>query len=273
MRNLKLMAISAVSVALVLASAPGALAAPRGRQHVRPAPYRVSEPGVVTGHVTMGVSFEATGVVVPAIAADDTSTTVAIQVYGLPARGLPKLVSTVPAVLSAAVTTGTVYDASVILPEAGPYELVAAVSYEGSVVARSAARPMVAVLPYKVSAPRVVTPRVAMGISFDATGVVVPAIAAEDTSTTVSVLVYQRRRANDLTLVDTFDAALTGDVVVGTGTGTGYDASVTLSSAGRYVLVAVVMNDGVLLGRSGQRPVRAVSASSGTRSGSRMGGK
>jgi hypothetical protein len=269
MRNLKLMAISAVSIALVLASAPAAFAAPHGRQRVHPAPYRISRPSVVTDHVTMGVSFEATGVVVPAIAADDASTTVAIKVYGLPGRGLPKLVSTVPAALSAGVTTGTAYDASVTLPGAGPYELVAVVSVDGSVVARSTARPLLSTLPYRISKPHLASGRVVAGVSFDATGVVVPAIAGDDASTTVSVLVMRVGRRQHLTRIATVGAALTGSV----GTGTGYDASVTLSTAGRYVFVAVVMRDGVVLGRSGQRPVRAVAASSANPSGSRMTGK
>jgi hypothetical protein len=42
------------------------------------------------------------------------------------------------------------------------------------------------------------------------------------------------------------------------GDGTGYSPMLTLPSAGRYVLVAVVMRDDVVLGRSLRHPVAAV---------------
>jgi hypothetical protein len=266
MRTCKLMAISVVSIALLLASVPAAFAAPHVRHH--PAPYRVSKPSVPAEHVTMGLSFETTGVLVPAIAADDTSTTVAIEVYGRTSHGRSILVATVPAALSASADTGTVYDAIVTLPAAGPYGLVAAVSLSGSVVARSAARPVFAMLPYRVSTPRLASGRVVAGTSFDATGVVVPSIAADDASTTVSILVMRVGRRGRLTQVDSVAAALTGPV----GDGTGYDASITLSSAGRYVLVAVVMQDGVVVGRSGQRPVRVSASAPVTPASARMRG-
>jgi hypothetical protein len=159
----------------------------------------------------------------------------------------------VPAALSASADTGTVYAASLSLPAAGEYQLVAAVSLDGIVIARSAPRPVRAVLPYRVSRPCVASHKVTTGVSFDATGVVTPAIAADDASTTVVVRVLHVGRRGRLKEVALVDAVLTGAV----GDGTGYSAAITLPAKGKYVLVARVMRDSVVLGRSGQRAVKS----------------
>jgi hypothetical protein len=251
MRRARFVAIAAVSIALVFSSVPLAFAGRHGGFRGHPVPYRISKPSVATNHVVMGVSFDATGLIVPGIAADDTSTSVAVEVYSIGKHGRPALVTAAPAALSAAADTRTVYAASLTMPQAGPYLLVAAVSRDGVVVARSAARPVFAALPYEVSRPRMVSPQGVAGVSFDATGVVVPGIAADEASTTVSVLVLQRGRRHSVTQVASFDATLTA-----VDAGTGYAASVTLPTSGKYVLVAVVMRDGVVLGRSGERPLK-----------------
>jgi hypothetical protein len=246
-------AVAAVAIALVFASVPGAFAFNRG-SGARRAPYRVSKPTLASERVVMGVPFETTGSILPAIAADDASTTVAIEVYGPGKhRGL-QVLDVVPATLAASPDTGTVYDATLTLPNPGEFLLVAAVSRDGSVIARSAPRPVRVVLPYKVSKPRVVSHKVDTGASFETSGVVFPAIAGDDTSTTVTILVLQRGtgRRHALAQVASFDAVLTGPV----GDGTGFSATVTLPTAGKYILVTVVMRDGAVLGRSSQTEMK-----------------
>jgi hypothetical protein len=260
MRRLKSVAVATVAIALVFSSVPLAFAGMHGghgegRHGRQAAPFSVTRPAVVSEKVVMGTSFDATGLVLPAIAADDTSTTVALQVYGRGDHGRPALIDSISAALSAATDTGTVYSAAVTLPDAGEYTLVAAVSQNGVVVAQSRGREIDVVLPYAVSRPRVVTPKVVTGTAFDATGVVVPSIAADDASTTVSVLVMQVGRHHRQTQVASIDAALSV-----ADTGTAYTASITLPTAGKYVLVAVVMRDGVVLGRSRGREMRAADA-------------
>ena len=260
MRRLKFVAIAAVSIALVFSSVPAALAGGRGGMqggsHRAVAPYRVSRPSVGSPTVVMGVSFDATGFLVPAIAADDTSTTVSILVFDASGRHRPTLLDSVPAALAASLDTGTAYAATMVIPSVGNYLLVAAVSRDGAIIARSKPREIRVVLPYRVTKPRVAAHKVATGVSFDATGEVIPAIAGDDASTTVSVQVMSVGRRHRLTQVAAFDAVLTGPV----GDGTGYAAAVTLPTAGKYVLVAVVLRDGVVLGRSGQRPLKAFDA-------------
>jgi hypothetical protein len=253
MRKTKFAAIAVVAIALVFSSVPMAFAQHGDGHRGRSAPYRVSRPHLADERVTMGVSFDATGVLTPAIAADDASTTVALEVYGPAGHGRPALLESVPAALSASPDTGTVYAATLTLSDPGRYLVVAAVSRDGSVIARSKSSEVRIVLPYRLSKPRVVSSRVLTGTSFDATGVVVPAIAADDASTTVSVLVFQTGRRHSRAQVAEVAATLTGAV----GGGTGYSASLTLPTAGEYVLVAVVMRDGVVLGRSPEREVRA----------------
>lgn len=252
MRRLKVVAIAAVAVALVFSSVPIASAGMFGRMRGHGAPYRITRPSVASAKVVMGTSFDATGALVPAIAADDASTTVAIEVYGKPVRGHRGPLMSVPAALAASPDTGTTYAATLTLADAGEYQLVAAVSLDGTVIARSKPREIRVVLPYKVTKPRLVSPKVTAGESFDATGVVVPAIAADDASTTVAIRVLKVGRHGRLTAVDSVDAVLTGDV----DSGTGYSASLTLADTGKYVLVAVVLRDGVVLGRSAARPVK-----------------
>lgn len=233
---------------------------PVARSAARPVfavpPYRVSKPRVNSVKVVMGVSFEATGVIVPAIAVDDVSTTVAVSIYRLPKRGHAILVDSADAVLSSVSEGATAYSASITLPESGDYALVAAASRDGVAVARSSARRVFAALPYEVSRPRTDLHKVTAGTAFDATGVVVPGIAADDASTTVEVRVFKVGRHGRLALVDTVVAVLTGPV----DEGTGYSASITLAERGQYVLVAVVVNDGVVLGRSGGRELHALRA-------------
>lgn len=254
MRARRLTLVAVLAAALVFASVPMALA--RGGGHGwgrRPAPYRVSKPSVPSQRVVMGVSFESTGVVIPPIAADDTSTTVVIKVYTPGKHGRLVSVSTVDAVLSpAADATATVYDAFVTLPSAGKYALVAVVMRDGSPLATSAPRPVTAVLPYKVSRPRLVSHRVDEGTSFDATGVVTPALGADDPSS-LAILVYKVGRHGRLSLVATAAASFTGPV----DEGTGYAASLMLPTAGKYVLVAVLSNADVVVGRSAGVQMRA----------------
>ena len=145
------------------------------------------------------------------------------------------------------------YDAAVTLTGEGQFMLSAIVVRDDTVLARSTGRPVRAVLPYRISKPRVESRVATAGVSFDATGVVVPGIATDDPDTTVSVIAYKVGRRGKLTKVDSFEAVNTGLV----GEGSGYSASVTLPSAGRYVLVAVVMRDGTILGHSTHRPMRA----------------
>jgi hypothetical protein len=217
-------------------------------------PHAVTKPALASDKVTMGVSFDATGVVTPAIAVDDASTTVSVEVFSLPKRGRPVLVSTVPAVLTPTTdAAGSVYDASIVLPQAGPYALVAIVQNGGVTLGQSKARLVSALLPYVVTKPSVLSQRVNAGDSFDATGVVTPAIAADDTSTTIDVLVYHVGRRGRLTLVSTVAGTFTGP----DGDGTDYSATISLANPGRYVLVALVSSDGPVVGRSCGRTVVA----------------
>jgi hypothetical protein len=249
MRRLGYVAIAVLGIALLVPSADVALAARRPLAM----PCRVSAPRVASPKVVVGAAFDATGVVVPAIAADDASTTVSVIAYRVGKRARLTRVGVFEAALTGPAGAGTGYAASLTLPGAGPYALVAVVVRDGVVLGRSTRRPVQAVLPYKVSPVRVARPKVAAGVAFDATGAVMPAIADDDASTTVSVVVYRVGRGNRLVQVGAFDAALTGSV----GAGTGYAASVTLPSAGSYVLVAVVSRDGIVLGRSAPRPIKA----------------
>jgi hypothetical protein len=255
MRRIRCVAIAAVAVALVFSSVPAAFARQRHARQWSPPPFRITRPRLASDRVVMGVSFEATGLVLPAIAPDDASTTVAVEVYGPARHRITPLLDVVPATLAAASDTGTVYDATLTLPDPGEFLLVAAVSQNGVVVARSAPREVRVVLPYKVSRPRILSHKVDTGASFEASGVVLPAIAGDDASTTVAVLVLQRSRGRHpvLSQVASFDAVLTGPV----GDGTGYSATVTLPTAGKYVLVAVVTRDGAVLGRSCETEMKA----------------
>lgn len=253
MRRIRLVVVATVAAALVFSSVPLAMAGGRGHMRGHRAAYRITKPAVVDTKVVMGVSFDATGVVGPSIAADDASTTVAIEVYGVPVRGHKRPLLTVPAALSSSADIGTLYAATLSLPAAGAYQLVAAVSLGGTVIARSAPRPMLAVLPYRVSKPGVESRKVVTGASFDATGVISPAIAADDASTTVAIRIARVGRHGRLKEPTIVEAVLTGPV----GDGTGYSASITLPAKGRYVLVALVVRDGVVLGRSGQREMKA----------------
>lgn len=261
MRVGKLALSVALATALVLGSVPAALAGGSSSSHSKHSShsvpaihYRITKPKVAAPKVTVGVSFDATGVVLPTIAADDTSTTVSVAVYRLQGYHRSAPVLTMPATLSSAVGTGTAYAATLSVADAGSYALVAIVTRDGRVVAKSEARPIAAVLPYRVTAPHAAARPVA-GVAFEASGSVCPTIAADDTSTTVSLLAYQRGRHGKLTQVGSFDTTL----AVAT-RGTAYVASVTLAKAGSYTLVAVVQRDGQVLGRSGAREVRVKSA-------------
>jgi hypothetical protein len=108
---------------------------------------------------------------------------------------------------------------------------------------------MTALLPYVVTKPRVAKTVVHTGIAFDTSGSVVPTIAVEDTATTVAVRVFKIGARGRLSQTASVLATLTGPV----GAGTGYDASVTFSKPGAYALQAVVLRDGVVLGRSDLR--------------------
>jgi hypothetical protein len=220
------------------------------------APYKVTKPSVPAEHVVMSVSFETTGLVKPPIAADDASTTVAIQVYGFGQRMRPVLLQTVPAALSPSPdTSATVYEAPITLPKAGAYFMVAVVSKDGVMVSRSARRPVFAMLPYKISKIRVASSRVATDTSFDATMVVTPAIPG-DSSAIVTVHAYRcgaRGRASEVASVT---AAPTGPV----GAGTGYLATFSFSTPGKYTLVAVLTQGGVVVGKSQAREVRMFGA-------------
>jgi hypothetical protein len=256
MRRSRSIVIAALSVALVFSSAYVALAAPRMATHRGRPAYKVTKPHVAGSTVAVGVAFDATGVVLPTIAADDSSTVVAVEVRRLSGPRKGGVLLSVPAVLSAADTTGTAYSASVTLTSEGQFALSAVVSRGGQVIMRTTARPVRAVLPYRVTKPRVLSSRVATGTSFEATGVVTPAIAVDDTSASVSVVAYKVGRRAKLTQVGSFDAVLTGPI----GEGTGYSASVSISDSGRYVLVAYVTRDGLVVGHSTQRPIRVTAA-------------
>lgn len=261
MRVGKLALSVALATALVFGSVPAALAGGSSSSHSRHSShsvpvirYRITKPKVAQPKVTAGVPFDATGVVLPTIAADDTSTAVSIAVYRLQGYHRSTPVLTVPATLSSAPGTGTAYAATLNVADAGAYGIVAIVTKDGRVVATSEARPVIAALPYKVTAPHAAT-RPVVGVAFEASGSVCPTIAADDTSTTVSVLAYQRGRHGKLTQVGSFDTTLSAATP-----GTAYVASVTLPAAGSYTLVAVVQRDGQVLGRSSAREVRVKNA-------------
>jgi len=254
MRISRSMTAAALAVALVFSSASIVLAAPRRPVHKPKPAYRITKPHVASAKVTVGTAFDTTGVVMPTITSDDT--TVVIEVRRLNGKKIGGVLMTVPAVLSAAPTTGTLYTASVTLTSPGEFALAAVVRHDGKTVMRTTGRPVRAVLPYRVTKPRVLKARVTAGVSFDATGVVMPTIAPDDQTTTVTVVAYKVGRRGKLTMVASFVALNTGVV----GSGSGYSASVTLPSAGRYVLVGVVTHDGIVLGRSARRPMLAKAA-------------
>jgi hypothetical protein len=245
-----------LAVALLLASATPALAVHRGKGRGARAPYKVAKPRVVSNHVAVGAAFEATGVIVPAIAADDASASVAIAVYRPGKRGRLVLVSTVPATLSSLSETVTAYSGTVTLPAVGSYRLVAVVSRDGVGVARSEGRPVFAVPPYRIGKARLASPKVTMGVSFEASGVIMPAIALDDVATTVAVSIYRLRKKGAPVLVGSADAALSSV----SETVTAYTASITLPESGDYALVAVVSRDGLVLARSTARRVCAALA-------------
>jgi hypothetical protein len=214
-------------------------------------PYRVTGPRVASRVVHVGDSFEASGSVIPTIAPDDVATTVALEVLRL-GDGRPYKVATVPATLTGPVGKGTGYSAMLSLPKPGEYALVAVVMRDGNVVGRSDRRPILAVLPYRVSKPRVASSVVATGTDFDATGSVVPTITPEDNAS-VFIQVFRMRPRGARSLVSTVTASFTGPV----GKGTGYSATLSLPSTGSYVLVAVVYKGDTLVGRSEGRPMLA----------------
>ena len=265
MRVSRTVLAGALAVSLVLSSATVAFAmgrggsqggvADRGRGRIV-VPYKVTKPSVPGDRVAMGVSFEATGLVLPSIAADDASTTVVVRVYGFGKRMRPMPLQTVAASLSpSADSSSTTYDASITLPKAGSYYLVAVVSKDGVAVSRSALRPVFAVLPYKISRLSVVSSRVATDTSFDATMVVTPVIAG-DSSAVVTVHAYRYDKRGRASEVASTTAAQTGPV----GEGTGYSATFSFSTPGKYVLIAVLTRDGVVVGKSCGREIRIFGA-------------
>ncbi len=222
----------------------------RGRGRIT-APYKVTKPSVPGERVTMGVSFETTGLVTPAIAADDASTTVSIHVFGAGRRMRPELLQTVAASLSpSADASSTIYEASITLPSAGEYFLVAVVSKDGAMVSRSALRPVRAVFPYRISRLSVASSKVATDTSFDATMVVTPAIPG-DSSAVVTVYAYRCGWRGGASEVASVTAIATGPL----GDGTGYTATFSFATPGRYRLVAVLTQDGVVVGKSRPREV------------------
>ena len=263
MRVSRTVLAGALAVSLVLSSATVAVAMGRGPGPVQPpgrgrivAPYNVTKPSVPREHVTMGVSFETTGLVMPAIAGDDASTTVSIQVFGPGRRMRPTLLQTVAAWLSpSADASATIYHASITLPAAGGYSLVAVVSKDGVVVSRSALRPVCAVLPYEISKLSIASSRVAIDTSFDATMVVTPAIPA-DSCAVVTVYAYRYGAHGRASEVASVTAVPTGAV----GAGTGYTATFSFSTPGTYTLVAVLTRGSVVVGKSCGREVRVFGA-------------
>jgi hypothetical protein len=252
-----------IAAALVLATAAPAMARPsaashrHGRGHGSDVSlaFTVSKPAVAGRTVTVGVPFDASGTVSPAIAAGDTSTSVIVQVFGPCRRGRASLVATVPAVLSGPDANGnTVYDASVAIASEGEYSLVTVAVQNDVVVGRSKAREVRAVLPYTVSRPRVEKKAVVQGMPFDATGTISPGIPVGDPSFAVAILVFQEGKHGAGSQVATVDGSFTGPDADGN---TGYTASVTLPSAGEYQLVAVVTQNGAIVGRSGAREMVA----------------
>jgi len=245
---------SALAVALVFATAPMTMATPPTGTVPPVAMYRVSVPHVAREIVKTGVPFEATGSVVPTIAPDDTSTTVAVQVFKGAMDSRASQVATVAAALTGAVGNGTGYDATITFDHAGAYVLRAIVLKNGAVVGRSPMRVMSAVLPYQVRGPFVARSVVRAGVQFDATGSVLPTIDGSDPTLAVTVRVFSIGNRGALSQVATVAATLTGPV----GNGTGYAASLSLPKAGAYVLDAVLTDGGAVAGRSGYRPMTAL---------------
>lgn len=259
MRVRRGVAIAVIAVALVVSSVPVAFAHGRGdgwawgRKHLN-GPYRVSSPSVPGHRVTMGVAFESTGVVLPAFAADDASTTVAVQVYGSVDHERRVLLDTLPASLTTSPdASGTTYSVMITLPAAGEYSLVAVVSYEGTAVSASRARELKAVLPFRISKPSAAR-KVGVGESFDASVTITPVVPSDDPAVVVTFHVYQAGRHGRLSEVASVTAAPTGPVAEGTG----YSVTLSLPSEGRYVLVAVLTKGGVVVGKSCGREVRVV---------------
>jgi len=204
--------------------------------------------------VKTGVPFEATGSVVPTITPGDTSTTVAVQVFKGAISARPSEVVTVAAVLTGPVGKGTGYDATIVFAKPGVYLLRAVVLHDGVIVGRSPVRPMTAVLPYRVTGPRVARPVVRAGVQFEASGSVVPTIDLSDASIAVAVRVFSVGKRGALSQVATVPATLTGPA----GNGTGYAASLSLPKAGAYALDTIVTDGGVIAGRSGLRSMTAL---------------
>ncbi len=211
-------------------------------------PYALGSPRVASVRVPIGQSFDATGAILPALAPGDTSSAVTLQLYKIGVKGGASLVATIDASIA---DTGDAYSATLSLPSGGAYELIAVLTSSGTTVGRSGVRTLVATPLYKVSAPRVARAAVTVGSAFDATGVVSPAIADDDTATVVSVHLYRVGAKGGRVLVSGVAAALTGPVAAGVG----YDASLTVTRAGHYALIAVVTRDGVVLGASAMRSI------------------
>ncbi len=227
----------------------------RGRcDRIRPL-YRVTKPHVVRPVVVAGATFEASGSVMPTITAGDTSTTVAILVLKGGKHARPAVVSTVPATLTEGARRGTGYTASLSLPGEGRWALVAVVLKDGVIVGRSEPRDMKARLPYRLTKPRVARSSVVASTTFEASGSVVPTIPAGD-GATVAILVMKPGRCSRASVVATVPATLTENAC----RGTGYQASLSLPTTGRWTLVAVVMKDGTILGRSEPRMIKARAA-------------
>ena len=255
-RTARSVLLGALAVALVLSTAPMAMAvAPRaGTGPAATAVYRVSALHVSHDMVKTGVPFEATGSVVPTIAPGDTSTTVAVQVFKGAISARPSQVTTAAAALTGPVGSGTGFDATIVFDRPGVYLLRAVVLHNGVIVGRSPVRPMTALLPYRVTGPRVARSVVRAGVQFEASGSVVPTIDLSDVSIAVAVRVFSVGKRGALSQVATVPGTLTGPV----GNGTGYAASVALPKAGAYVLDTIVTDGGVIAGRSGLRAMTAL---------------
>lgn len=242
MRKARAVLAMALAMALVLAVSPVAVAsATTGRPAPVVFPYRVSQPHVVRPAVVAGTAFDVTGSVCPTITAGDT-TTIVLKMFKLPSCSQS---TTVAATFTGPVGKGTGWTASVTLPTAGAYQIVALALKDGVLVGKSQPLCMIATFPYRVTRPHVANTVVHVGDAFDATGSVCPTIAPDDPSTTVALKVIRRGdcRPHEVASVP---ATLTGPV----GKGTGYKATLSFSAPGEYALVAVVLRNGMELGRS-----------------------
>lgn len=220
-------------------------------------PYTVSKPHVASMFAVQGIQFDATGSIAPAIPGADPSYALALQVLSRGRHGASQ-VATADATFTGLDADGnTGYTASLSLPSAGSYSIVAVLTHDGVVVGRSKAREMVAKLPYVVSRPRVASFLQTAGTPFDATGTVKPALAPDDTSTTVAIQVFKLGRHARPSRVATVDGGFTGLDADGN---TSYSASITIADAGRYALVTVVSRDGIVIGRSCARYVAVQAA-------------